>query len=316
MITLKKITFIIITWNNAEIIRECIDTLIEFSKFENEIIIVDNASKDTTCDVLKLYGDKIKLIESQENLGFSKANNLALQNATGDFIFYVNPDVIFIEDVLTPMVDLLENNQDIGVVSPKLLYKDYSYQVSTCNFPSATKLLWDDCHLYKLLSKKKKMKYAQAQWRGSENRFVDWTYGAAHLCRKSDVLAVGGYPEGYFMYGEDTEFCMYFLDKLNKKTYYLGECSLIHLGGYSEKQVVNSKKIVYGTNAAMYFVNKYYGKGSLFRYRFILFCVSYLKYIAYSFQYLFKHSQKNLNGKVKWKASWKTVLKYDKGKIN
>ncbi|MGO4961221.1 glycosyltransferase family 2 protein [Jeotgalibaca porci] len=306
-----KISYIIVTWNNEDIIQECLDTLLEFSSYDNEVIVIDNNSQDNTCLLIKeRYGTKVNLIEAGENLGFSKANNTGLEVASGDYIFYVNPDVIFIEDIVSPMISLLENNPEIGIVSPKLLNLDKTYQVSSCNFPSFSKVIWDDCHLYNFLPKSMQMKYAQAQYKGSENRYVDWTYGAAHFCRHEDVKKTGGYPEGYFMYGEDTEFCMQFLSKLNKKTYYLGTSSLIHIGGYSEKQVINSKKIVYGTKAALYFVNKYYKKPNALAYKVSLALASLLKYIVYSVKVLIDKSQKNLNNKIKWRASWQTILTY------
>ena len=306
-----KITYLIVTWNNEDIIKDCIDTLIKYCDYDNEIIIVDNDSKDKTCEVIKsTYGNKVRLIETKENLGFSKANNLGLKEATGKYVFYVNPDVIFIEDVVTPMIKILEERKDIGVVSPRLLNKDMTYQVSTCNFPKASKVFWDDCHLYKLLPEKYRKKYAQAQYRGCEDRIVDWTYGAAHFCRKEETVELGGYPQGYFMYGEDSEFCMVYWDKMKLKTYYLGSSKIIHLGGYSEKQVINSKKPMYVANANMYFVNKYYGKLSLLRYKFMLFNASFLKSIIYNIKGLFVKTVGVNNSKIKWKATWKAVIKY------
>jgi len=306
-----KISHLIVTWNNAQIITDCIDTLFANSPFDNEVIVVDNASSDDTCDVLRSrYGDKIKLIASDENLGFSKANNLALSHATGDYIFFVNPDVVFVEDIISPMVQVLQQRKDVGIVSPRLIYADGRYQVSICNYPGAAKVFWDDLHFYKFLPKEMAKVKAQAQYRGTENRIVDWTYGAAHFCRKEDILAVGGYPQGYFMYGEDTEFCMFFLRKLGLKNYYLGESKLIHLGGYSEGQVLNSKKIIYGTNAAMYFVEKYYGKAALVRYRIMLGISSGIKYLVSCVKSLVSRSRKTANSKVKWGASLRTVLHY------
>lgn len=311
-----KVSYIIVTWNNEDIIEECIDSLLMYSMVENEIIVVDNDSKDTTCQTIrKKYKKNVILIETGKNLGFSKANNLGLKYATGEYIFFVNPDVIFIEDIVTPMLNVLDKNKQVGIVSPKLLYKDKSYQVSCCNFPSIEKLIWDDCHLFKILSKKQAAKKAQAQDKSSNNRVVDWTYGAAQLCRSCDVRKVGGYPEGYFMYGEDTEFCMSFLKELNLKTFYLGKVSLVHLGGYSEKQVINSRKVEYGTKAAMYFVKKYYGQTCLILYRGLLAMISLIKYIIYSIKENTNSKQKYQNSKQKWKISLKTVLKY-KGEQN
>lgn len=308
-----NVSYIIVTWNNADIIGECIDSLFHYSPVHNEVIVVDNASTDGTCEFIReRYKSRVRLIEAGANLGFSKANNLGLTYAEGDYIFFVNPDVIFIEDIITPMIRVLTENKDIGIVSPCLVYKNLSYQISTCNFPSAGKVFWDEAHFYKLLSKSKKMIKAQAHYTGTEDRYVDWTYGAAHLCRAEEVKKVGGYPQYYFMYGEDTEFCMLFLKQLRKRTYYLGSSKLIHLGGYSEKQVVNSKKIIYGTKAAMFFVNKYYGKMALLRYRIILFAVAFIKYTVFSIKYFFSKNQRDNNGKAKQKACFKTVLRYDK----
>lgn len=312
----KKISYLIVTWNNEQIITDCIDTLFRFSPMENEVIVVDNDSRDDTCGVIRRrYGDGVKLIEAGENLGFSKANNLALEHATGDYIFYTNPDVIFIEDIVTPMVELLDSHPEIGVVSPMLLYKDMSYQVSTCNFPGVSKLFWDDMHFYKFLSPSAQAQYAQAQYRKGGDRFVDWTYGAAQLCRIEDVRAAGGYPSDYFMYGEDAGFCMAILDKTGKKTYYLGSARLIHLGGYSESQVLNSKKPMYVTKANLYFVRKYKGEEALLGYRIMLFAVAAFKHLVFSLKCLVSKSQKNLNGRTKWGVTWKTVLRW-RGELN
>ncbi len=306
-----KVSFLIVTWNNEQIIAECIDTLFAWSPTDNQVIVVDNNSQDSTCAVIReRYGDKVILIEAGENLGFSKANNRALEKASGDYIFYVNPDVVFVEDIVTPMLEILKKEPEVGIVSPRLIYPDGSYQVSTCNFPSASKVFWGDMQLYKLLPAEKRKVLAQAQYQGTEERFVDWTYGAAQLCRYEDVARVGGYPSEYFLYGEDVAFCMSMLDQLGKKTYYLGQSKLIHLGGYSEKQVVTVRKPRLVANASMYFVKRYYGAARLLGYRIMLFTSSVLKHIIFSLKCLFNKSQKNLNGRTKWGVTWKTVLRW------
>jgi len=314
-ISQKKISFLIVTWNNADIICECIDSLFAYSPACNEVIVVDNESADNTAQVIReRYGEKVILIEAGGNLGFSKANNLALEHATGDYIFYTNPDVIFIEDIVTPMVKVLDENPQVGIVSPQLLYRDLSYQVSTCNFPSASKVFWDDLQLYKLLPGEKRAKLAQAQYKEGGDRFVDWTYGAAQLCRTPEVKAIGGYPDQYFMYGEDCAFCMLMLHELKKTTFYLGSSKLVHLGGYSEAKVLNSRKPMLVTRANLYFVKKYYGAARLFGYKIMLFLAAFLKHMIFSIKCLLSKTQKNINGKVKWGTTWKTVLTW-KGEL-
>lgn len=310
------VTVIVVTWNVEDIITDCLNSLFKYTDLNCEIIIVDNASSDNTCTIIKnQYRNKVKLIELRENLGFSKANNVALQQANGRYIFYMNPDVIFIEDILRKMIALLENCPNIGIVSPRLLNADKSLQISYSNFPSVKKALFDDFKLGIFLSNDLKMKYYQTKAHSNENRYVDWTYGAAHLCRHEDVKKINGYPDSYFMYGEDTEFCMIFLKQLSKQVYYAADFRLIHLGGYSEKQVLNSKKIIYGINASLYFIKKYCGNKKALLIRWLLLVNYLIKFFFMKIICVFFSTNKNINKKEKFKVASKTVLHY-KNEIN
>lgn len=307
----KKVSYIIVTWNNEGIIEECLDTLYKYAKnLDNEVIVVDNASADQTCAVITQSFKQVKLISLNENVGFSKANNIGLEYATGEYTFFVNPDVIFIEDIVTNMIQVLDNHNDIGVVTPRLLYKDMSFQRSVANFPSASQVFWNDLHFHVLLSDKKKMELAQPYVKSKDNRIVDWAYGAALLCRTSEAKEIKGFPTDNFMYGEDTEICMKFLHQLNKKTYYMYNLQLIHLGGYSENKVQNSKKIEYGTEAALKFVNKYYGHKALVRYRNLLKLSAYAKKGLFSIKLIIKDTQNNKNKKNRAQATLNAIKEY------
>lgn len=311
-----KVSVIIVTWNVENVIEECLNSFFNYMDLSSEVIIVDNASKDNTCLIIKdKFANKVKLIELDENIGFSKANNIGLNEAIGEFIFFLNPDVIFIENIMSKMSKILDENSDIGIVSPRLLNIDKSLQVSYSNFPSIKKILFDDFKLGTLLSDKLKIKYYQTKVKSNNNRYVDWTHGAAHLCRHKDVKAIGGYPDSYFMYGEDTEICMIFLKKLSKKVFYTTNCELIHIGGYSEKQVVNSKKIIYGTNASLFFMKKYHGKVLMNFARILLFINQYFKFILMSLICIFKNNEDNKNKRIKFKIASKTILNYT-GQVN
>lgn len=305
-----KISYIIVCWNNEEIIEKCILSLLEYeNEYDNEIIIVDNNSNDKTCSIIKdKFKDKVILIESKFNNGFSKANNIGLKYATGEYIFYVNPDVIFIEDIVTPMIKLIKKKKDVGIVSPCLLYNDLTYQRSVANFPSIKKLIFDDLQIFRLLPDKYRKIVAQAQFEAKEDRYVDWTYGAAHFCHKNDVLTINGYPTDIFMYGEDTEFCKNMLEVAQKKTFYLGSVKLIHIGGFSESKVINSKKVVYVTRSNLKFIFRYHSKLYFVCYKVLYLFMAFLKYVMYEILFLFNNNLKYLNGKKKWNTTVKTIL--------
>lgn len=306
----NKVSIIIVTWNVENIIEKCLESLFKYADLDNEIIIVDNASSDNTCAIIKnRFNDQVKLIELQENIGFSKANNVGVNVCSGEYVFFLNPDVIFIQPIMKEMKRILDNENEIGIVSPKLLNIDKSLQISYGNFPSLKSIIYNEFKLGALLSKKYKRIYYQAKVREDVERYVDWTYGAAHFCKYEDVKKIGLYPDSYFMYGEDTEICMKFLKVLGKKVYYMPKLELIHIGGYSEKQVVNSKKVIYVTNAQLYFLKKYFGESKMQLARALLIINRCIKIVIVSFISLFSNSQVLKNKKYKFKVQIKTLLR-------
>lgn len=286
---MNKVSYIIVTWNNADIIGDCISSILKYSNVDNEIIVVDNNSKDATCSYIENnFKNIVDLVKLKENVGFSKANNIALQKASGEFVFFVNPDVFFTGKIIKKMISILKENNNIGIVSPKLVYPNLKLQKSYGSFPSPLKVIFDDFYLYKLfLNSKSMIKYAQSKCVFSSESTVDWTFGAAQLCRMNEVKKLGGYPEGYFMYGEDTEFCMKMNFILKKNTFYVPQLEAIHIGGYSEKKVFNSKKAVLVAKASMFFVKKYEGILNLIKFRLLMVICSIIKCSYYFVKSIF-----------------------------
>lgn len=303
-------SIIIVTWNVEDIIEECLDSYLYFEKGNNEVIIVDNNSMDNTCKIIKEKYKNVKLIELKENIGFSKANNVGLKHSNGEYIFFLNPDVIFIQEIIENMRKKLIENDNIGIISPKLLNVDKTLQISYCNFPSITKIIIDDFKLGIFLPKFLKKRYYQAKYHGKENRFVDWTHGAAHFCRKKDLDIIGWYPDTYFMYGEDTELCQAYTKKLDKKILYMADLQLVHIGGHSESKVINSKKIIYGTNASLYFIKKYSGNFKMYIAKILLTCINFFKYVVSKILYLVSSKTEYAYKVQKFKLAALTALKY------
>src|SRR3989304_9769073 len=123
-----KISIIILTYNNLDLNKRCIESVLKYSDGDFEIIIVDNASKDKTPDYLRtLKNDKIKVILNDENLGFSKGNNLGAKAASGEILIFLNNDTEVTKDWLTPIIGQLQK-ESVGIVAPKLLYPNGKIQ--------------------------------------------------------------------------------------------------------------------------------------------------------------------------------------------
>ncbi|MCR4253521.1 glycosyltransferase family 2 protein [Streptococcus uberis] len=256
----KSVTYIIVTWNNENEIENCLKTLFEFSPSDSKVIVVDNNSSDKTVELISSHYPNVNLISSKENLGFAKANNVALNHVETDFICYLNPDVILTEDFVTDSMLKLNEFPEIGIVAARLKNVDLSHQQSTFNFATSKTMFIDVLHLGKLMPKFLKRKYGMSAFYPENDFYPDWVIGAEMVLRTADAKAVNGFSTEYFMYTEDMDLCKKVLDYLNKKTYYLSSKSLIHIGGASEVQNVSYDKQKKMFENTILFVEKFYSK--------------------------------------------------------
>lgn len=253
-------TFIIVTWNNEKEIEDCLSTVSRYSPKNSKVIVVDNNSNDKTVQVIKEKFPEIDLIESKENLGFAAANNLALENVSSEYICYLNPDVILTEDILTPSIEILVDQSEVGLVACRLKNKDGSNQPSCFNFANSWSLPCEILHIGAVMPRSLKKKYFLNYYKTNDDFKPDWVIGAEMVMRTKDARAIGGFSTEYFMYTEDMDLCKKISVILKKQIYFISGVSLIHLGGASEAQNVNYNKQKKLFQNDMIFVRKFYGE--------------------------------------------------------
>lgn len=256
----KSITYIIVTWNNENEIQECLNSIEKYSDFEHKIIIVDNKSTDHTVNIINDKHHKVKLIVNDENLGFARANNIGLKMVNTPYVCFINPDVVLTEDIVTPSIRELENNNSTGLVSCRLNNKDGSLQPSTFSFANSINLFNEILHIGafmpQIICKKRFINYYQPK----EKFCPDWVIGAEMIMRTSDAKAIDGFSTEYYMYTEDMDLCKKVNIYLKKRILFLPDHSLIHLGGASESQNISYDKQKKLFENDLYFVKKYYGQ--------------------------------------------------------
>lgn len=122
---MPSIFVILVNWNRPQDTLECIRS-IQLSDCPNvTTVVVDNGSKDDSLSLLKQVGDKIVLIESDQNLGFTGGNNLGIKYAmeqNADYVFLFNNDALIAPDALSKMMAVAEGDKKVGMVAPKILY--------------------------------------------------------------------------------------------------------------------------------------------------------------------------------------------------
>lgn len=260
MSKLNTLTYIIVTWNNENEIEDCLKTIQHYSPRNSKIIVVDNKSSDETISIIKAKFSTVQLIESQENLGFAGANNLALEYVTTEYLCYINPDVILTEDIITPAIHKLSSDPSVGLVASRLKNSDGTHQPSCFNFSSPLSMFSEVLHLGRLVPNKLRKKYFLNYYLPEEDFYPDWVIGAEMVLRTQDAREIGGFSTDYFMYTEDMDICKKLRIQLNKSIFYMASSSLIHIGGASESQNVNyskQKKLYENTRA---FVRKFDGE--------------------------------------------------------
>lgn len=229
-----KTSIIIPTWNTADITCRCILSIVKFlpKKFY-EIIIVDNHSTDNTVlKIKKLKLKNLKLTTLDKNYGFSKANNIGAKNATGNYLFFLNSDMQFIDNSFLAMFKHILTNQNIGAIGPQFLNPDGTLQPSI--FPPQTiknafKEFW--------LGQKGYSKYQPT----ATSPIKVWAIsGGALLIKKETFFLINGWNEKYFFYYEDLDLCRK-IRKINKSIVLYPQCKIIHYHGVSGKQITSGK---------------------------------------------------------------------------
>ena len=253
-------TYIIVTWNNEKEIEDCLSTVSRYSPKNSKVIVVDNNSNDRTVQIIKEKFPETELIESKENLGFAAANNLALENVSSEYICYLNPDVILTEDILTPSIEILEDQSEVGLVACRLKNKDGSNQPSCFNFANSWSLPCEILHIGAVMPRSLRKKYFLNYYKTNDDFKPDWVIGAEMVMRTKDARAIGGFSTEYFMYTEAMDLCKKISVILKKQIYFISGVSLIHLGGASEAQNVNYNKQKKLFQNDMIFVRKFYGE--------------------------------------------------------
>lgn len=233
-----KLSIVIVNYNSGDFIKECINSLEKNYKKDLgdknfEIVVVDNNSTDISRDYLE-KNKSIAFIENNENLGFSKANNIGIKKTQGNFILFLNPDTVVPENTLNGMLEFMEKNEEAGASSCKLLFANGKEDKdSHRGFPTPWNALTQFSGLSKIFPNFKIFSGYYMGWKDySKIQEVDSLVGAFMMVRRTAGEEIGWWDEDYFFYGEDIQFC-FDLKKKNWKIFYVPTFFIKHFKGVS-----------------------------------------------------------------------------------
>ncbi|MCL4857896.1 MAG: glycosyltransferase family 2 protein [Caldilineaceae bacterium] len=298
------LSIIIVSWNVWDLLRGCLASIEQISRptatddetlrdfgpanaaHTLEVLVVDSASHDATVDGVRLRFPWVRLIASDENLGFTRGNNLGYAHSRGETIFFLNPDTEIVPppasssqslppDSLTILYAALHVDPQLGILGPQLRYGDGSLQSSRRRFPTPLTGFFESTWLGRLWPRNPwAQRMHMADWPPTLAHEVDWVMGSAMICRRAALegqpppgLAHGGagfeqgqpgpFDEGFFMYSEELDLCRR-VKAAGWRIAYTPAALVVHYEGRSSEQVAAARHIYFNTSKVRYY-RKWFG---------------------------------------------------------
>lgn len=256
------LSILIVNWKSAHYLGPCLRSVYQNTAgLDFEVIVLDNASYDGSAELVRTEFPNVIFVQSEENLGFTKGNNVAFRYAVGDTILLLNPDTEVLPDAIPHLFSQLHAIPDAGAIGCRLLNSDGSTQ-TTCvqAFPTILNQVLDIDLL----------KHAFPTWSlwGMRPLFrepkspvvVDMICGAFIMVKRAVFEKVGLLSTDYLMYGDDLDLC-YKIKRAGYGVYYTGDAAVIHHGGKSSQRLQDALPSVWTTAAIYKFLAKARGRG-------------------------------------------------------
>lgn len=229
------LSIIIVSYNTKDFLQKCIESIKSTAgDFTYEIIVVDNASRDGSVEMISKSFKNAALIENKENLGFSKANNIGVRKSSGKYVLFLNADTEVHENTLKTMLGFMDSQKQAGAATCKLVMPNGKIDdASHRGFPTPWNSFSHFSGISKILGKTKLFGgYNLGYLDLSKTHEIDALAGAFMIVKREAGEQVGWWDEDYFFYGEDLDFC-YLLKEKGWKIYYVPEVSILHYKGVS-----------------------------------------------------------------------------------
>ena len=236
--TAPAISILIVSFNTRDVLRECLESVkLSSRNLSVETIVVDNCSHDGSAAMVREEFPWVNVIESPENLGFGRANNLAFEAATGRYIVLLNSDAFLQANTLCLSLEKMEANDAVGLASGRLVGRDGELQPSARMFPSPMRQLLVISGLADRFPKSRFFGQADRTWADPmQAAEVDWVPGAYSIVPASILHQHGFFDPRFFLYSEEVDLCLR-IQNSGYKIMYWPEICVVHVGGESSRQV-------------------------------------------------------------------------------
>ena len=261
------VSVIVVSYNTREVLRRCLARLQEESAgIDAEVIVVDNASRDGSAEMVAACFPQFQLVPSRSNLGFAAGNNVGFARARGSYVVLLNPDAFIGEGALATAIARMQAAPRVGLAGGRLQDESGHLQPSGRLYPS---LLNEFLVISGLAARYPRSRFFgrfDRTWAdpGRDSR-VDWVPGAFTIIRREALQAVGHFDERFFLYYEEVDLCRR-IAAAGYEIWYWPEVQVTHLGGESSKTVTSedfsssgSQLTLWRMRSALLYYRKHHG---------------------------------------------------------
>lgn len=246
-----KITIAVLNYNGVELMESYLPMLdYSSSKYEVDIIVIDNKSDDLSVDYLREWHPEIKVIELSKNYGFAEGYNKGLKNIETEYVAILNSDVLVTDNWLDSIINEMDKDTSLAAVQPIILSQEektkYEYAGAAGGFMDILGYPFCRGRIFDTVEKN------DGQY--PEDIEVFWASGAAMICRTKVFKNIGGFDGGFFAHQEEIDLC-WRMKSAGYKIKCLTSSKVYHLGG-GTLDYQNPKKDFYNFRNNLYMLTK------------------------------------------------------------
>lgn len=252
-VTAPRVGAVVVSFNTRDLLLQCLESLFAHAGMPLHVVVVDNASADGSGAAVRARFPEVTVIESPANVGFSRANNLGLRAAGGEYALVLNSDCQVLAGTVPALCAVLDAQADAGIVGPRTVGADGRPQVSFG--PALTPLAeWRQGRLVRGVRNGDPASLREAEERLARAAEPAWVSASCFLARRAALDAVGGFDESFFLYEEDVDLCLR-VRKAGWRVVYTPSASVVHHLGRSMEHSPALARLEYHKSHL-----RYYGK--------------------------------------------------------
>lgn len=279
------LSIITVNYNGLEDTCSLIES-IPFDELSLEVIVVDNASYQDEASVIAERYPLVKVIRSNQNLGFAGGNNIGIKAALGKYLFLINNDTIFHDFNIQPLINRLETSPNIAIICPKIRFAWGTYPIQFTGYTP----------LSQITVRNRAIGFGEEDHGQYEmSHPTPYAHGAAMLIKRETIEKVGLIPECYFLYYEELDWSIMF-SRIGYEIWYDPACTIYHKESQSTGQNSPLRTYYITRNRLLLVKRNWQGISKYLAYCYLISIVAPRDLIKYAFKYKVDHLKAVIKG--------------------